>query len=121
MLGIHRSSAAQSVLDKQRDLVAQYTNYRNEVAQLQQRAFQELLPEIVQNHRGLTGWKKAKNHDLRVGANLHRHTDADGGRGDDPGFSDDENDEDVETRVSAFLSDQGEEKLSGALPASSCR
>ncbi|PWN24660.1 hypothetical protein BDZ90DRAFT_234925 [Jaminaea rosea] len=55
MPGRNRASAAEAILQKQRDLVRQYVEHRADVDEVQQRAIDELLPELVEEHSGGEG------------------------------------------------------------------
>lgn len=82
-----QSASSQAVEAKQRDLVDQYSSHRDDVAELRQRALEELLPDLCEEFQS--------------------------GSAEDGQSMGDE--EDVEARVKAFLSDDGESKVQSAM------
>lgn len=96
------SQSAQAILAKQRDLVAQYTAHRGQITQLQQRAFEELVPAICDDNAedGEDTFENDAQTD-QVGAGSSSKPAL--GEHDHPSSR-----EDSEARIVAFLEDDGE-------------
>lgn len=84
MPGRNRASAAEAILQKQRDLVRQYVEHQADVDEVQQRAIDELLPELIEEHSGGEGEVDEDDIEDRVRTFLedrgesHRHRIASG-------------------------------------------
>ncbi|CAO1624847.1 unnamed protein product [Parajaminaea phylloscopi] len=102
MPGIVRSSAARAILEKQRDLVAQYTAHQAQVAHVRQRAVDEILPELCRSRNPREGVDEPVGQPSSQG---EASSKGEAGPAADEGANEDGND-DVEARVVSYLNDE---------------